>query len=147
VVSKQTTRKINDQSGFTIIEVITTLIVMTILLTVVAQIVTLSNASAARTRRYDVANSLAFSKVQEYELKDFDSIPIGTSANNYEVEDFTAAVLANGEATYQTVSATVTSEPRSGSLILLGVIIDYTYGSDSQTIEYSTFIQVGGVGR
>jgi len=136
-----------DRSGFTTIEVIISLFIITILISISLGIVLLSNQINARTRAYSEANSLAFSKIQEYELKDFGDIDNGSSANNFEVEDFSSEVLANDEVKYSSASAKVRSQPVSGSLKKIVVLVVYSHLNETREIEYATYIQMGGVGR
>ena len=136
-----------DKSGFTTIEVLLSLFIMTILISISLGIVLLSNQINARTRAYSEANSMAFSKIQEYELRDFYDIANGNGGSNFEIEDFSSEIMANTEVEYSSASAKVRSEPVSGSLKKIRVIVVYSHLGETRDIEYATYIQLGGVGR
>ena len=118
-------------------------------LTVGFSILVLGNQVSSRTESLLAANSVAFSKIQEYENKTFSNISIGDSANNYEIEDFSSQMSTLTHGRVKNAVAKVYSEymPNSESLINLRVIIDFQYGSRMRKIEYGTYIQMGGVGR
>ena len=136
-----------DKSGFTTIEVLISLFIMTILISISLGIVLLSNQINARTRAYSEANSLVFSKIQEYELRNYGDIANGSGASNFEIEDFSDEVLANTEVEYTAASAKVRSQPVSGSLKKIIVTVVYSHLGETRDIEYATYIQMGGVGR
>ena len=78
------------ESGFTIVEVLLSLFVLSTVLTIGFQIVTLGNQMSTRAKVTLAANAIAFAKVQEYENKTFTNINTGVSGNNYEIEDFSS---------------------------------------------------------
>jgi len=135
--------------GFSLVEIMLAIALSGVALTVGFSILVLGNQVSSRTESLLAANSVAFSKIQEYENKTFSNISIGDSANNYEIEDFSSqmSTLTNGRV--KNAVAKVYSEymPNSESLINLRVIIDFQYGSRMRKIEYGTYIQMGGVGR
>ncbi len=135
--------------GFSLVEIMLAIALSGVALTVGFSILVLGNQVSSRTESLLAANSVAFSKIQEYENKTFSNITIGDSANNYEIEDFSSqmSTLTNGRV--KNAVAKVYSEymPNSESLINLRVIIDFQYGSRMRKIEYGTYIQMGGVGR
>ena len=140
-------KKNNKQGGFTIIEVMIAMVVMTILISVALTIVDVSNTYNARARNLSVANDLALGKMQEYELMEFGSIPVGSSASNYEVEDFTSDIVDETEVKYTSITGKVFSEAISGSLKSVRVEVVYEFGADEREIIYATYIQIDGVGR
>ncbi len=135
------------QTGFTVIEVLIGLLLLTILISVSLEIVLYSAQSNEKSRSYNEANTQVFAKLQEYELKDFTDIANGNSTNQYEIEDFSSEATANSNGLLQGVDATVHSQPISGSLKKLTAKITYTHNGQSRLIEYATYIQIDGVGR
>ena len=70
--------------------------------------------------------SLAFAKIQEYELKEFSDIAVGNSSNDYLIEDFSAEVESRPDNKFKNVAATVHSQAESGSLKKLCLNLKYT---------------------
>ena len=137
----------NNQAGYLLVEILVSLFVVVILVTVGALILNISNGARSRAENFGEANALAFAKIQEYELKDFSDIPNGIAGNNFEIEDFSAEVEARPENKFKNVDAKVFSEAESGSLKRLWLSLYYEFGSGGFTVEYATYIQVDGVGR
>lgn len=142
-------RLASEHGGFTLIEVMMTLFVVVIIVIVGFDISKVSDQTNSRTRQYAEANSLAFGKLQDYETRDFTSIPVGDIADNYEVEDWSAEVTSKSGGLVINPVAKVYSqyEPGSGSLLKVRVVLDFQYGGEIRRIEYATYIQLGGVGR
>ncbi len=138
------------QQGFSLIEIMLALVLSSVVLTVGFTLLTLGTQLNARTETLLAANAAAFAKVQQYENKVFTDIPIGDSASQFEVEDFsstlptiTGNIVKSGTAKVYTQYANDTTQ----SLIKIRVVIDYKYGSRDRKIEYGSYIQLGGVGR
>ena len=138
---------IKKQGGFTIIEVLVALVLLTMLISISLEIVLFSNQSNERSRAYGEANNQVFAKLQEYELRDFNDIPNGNASNGYEVEDFSDEAETNGAGLLRDVDAVVQSQGISGSLKKLTAKITYTHDAKPRLIEYTTYVQIGGVGR
>jgi len=138
-----------NEAGFSLIEIMLSLVLSSIVLMVGFQLLTLGSQLNTRTETLLAANSIAFAKIQEYENKTFDNIPASSSATPYQIEDFSAQMITDSGGFINSGTAKVYSnfEPSSGSLKKLNVIIDFQYGSRTRKIEYATFIQMGGVGR
>lgn len=134
------------QQGFTIIEAMLGLAAASVLALTAMSLTTLSTQIIGNTKRYLVVNSSAFAKMQEYENRTFNNIPDGT-APNYEVEDFSASMASLTNPRIDSPVAKVYSEPISGSLKKIRVVINYQNGTQNRFIEYATYIQLGGVGR
>ncbi|MFT4532598.1 MAG: prepilin-type N-terminal cleavage/methylation domain-containing protein [Candidatus Saccharimonadales bacterium] len=92
----------NDQLGFSMIEILISLVLISALLLAMNLIVINSIGLNARANDRSEASSLAFKKVQDYINLDYDDIPIGDVLTTYEVEDFSteseALGLLNAEA-------------------------------------------------
>ncbi len=137
------------QQGFSLVEIMMAIALSAVALTVGFTLLTLGNQISSRTEALLAANSAAFAKVQQYENKAFGNIPIGVSADNYEVEDFSADIPTTTGGKVKNAVAKVYTQymPNSASLVKMNVVIDFQYGSRMRKIEYGTYIQLGGVGR
>ena len=133
--------------GYLLVEILISLFIVVILVTVGAMILNISNGARSRAENFGEANSLAFAKIQEYELKEFSDIPVGIAGSDYLIEDFSAEVEARPENKFKNVLATVHSDAESGSLKKLWLSLYYEFGSGGFTVEYATYIQIDGVGR
>lgn len=135
--------------GFSLVEVMMALVLASVVLIVGFQLLVLGNQVSARTESLLTVNAATFAKIQEYENKTFDSIPVGDIANDYEIEDFSTQLISESGNSVHRATAKVYSQfmPNSESLIKLWVIVDFGYGSRDRLIEYATYIQMGGVGR
>lgn len=80
--------------GFSIVELLVALLVVSFLGGVIFSIVSNSTSLNARTSKRAEAGSLAFKKIQDYINRSYINIPIGNTATNYEVEDFSAEAEA-----------------------------------------------------
>ena len=115
------------QSGFTIVEILVSLVVVTVLLIVMTAVLENGFSINGKTQSRAEAGSLAFKKIQDYINLDFDSIPIGDGATSYEVEDFSAEAEALN---LNNASAKIFIEPESE----LATTATSTTTSFSQTI-------------
>jgi prepilin-type N-terminal cleavage/methylation domain-containing protein len=131
--------------GFTIIELMTTLALLSwLMLTVFGFMIQIDN-TLDKTERRLVATTTMYEKYQEYETKTFANLTQGTAASSYQVEDFTS-----------TLPASIRS-PRSGKVYIrditptlkkVDVRLTYTESpGKSRTLNISTGIQESGVGR
>jgi len=102
--------KVSDQQGFSLIEVLISLGVVSVFLVVLAAIIQNGVVVNGKTAVRAEASSLAFKKVQDYINLDYDSIPIGDVLTAYEVEDFSAEAAALN---LKNASAKVYVEPES----------------------------------
>lgn len=134
-----------NDAGFSIVELLITLIVIGV--TFGAFVITFTSIQSINKKALDInsANEVAFSKVQEYENKDFSSItttsPSGTLV---EVEDFTSTLSStlgsskSGKVYINTISPTLKH---------VTVSIKFGSGPDERIIEYASLIQKNGIGR
>lgn len=139
-------KKSVEQSGFTIIEALLGLAAASVLALTALSLTNLSTQIIGNTKRYIVVNASAFAKMQEYENKTFDNIPVGT-APDFEVEDFSSSLSSQTDPKIKDPVAKVYSEPISGSLRKIRVRVSYMNGTQQRFIEYATYVQMGGVGR
>ena len=138
------------KKGFSLVEVMMAIVLASVALGVGFSLLTAASAMNARTETLLAANAAAFAKVQQYENKTFSNISIGDSAGSFEIEDFstslptiTGNIIKSGTAKVYSEYAYETTQ----SLIKLRVVIDFPYGNRTRSIEYGTYIQLGGVGR
>ena len=132
--------------GFTVVEALLGLAAACVLALTAMSLTTLSRQIVGNTKRYLVVNATAFAKMQEYENKTFDNIPVGT-APDFEIEDFSSSLTSVNDPIIKEPVAKVYSQPISGSLRKLRVVINYKNGNQDRYVEYATYIQMGGVGR
>ena len=134
-----------NQYGFTIIELLITLMVLSIAFTSFMTIFLTIDGVSDRTFDLVTANDAAFTKMQEYENRDYLNIPVGDIASNYEVEDFTSSLSSD----LKNPSGKVFAQYEGLSLTLKRVDVRVTYevGNDPKVIEYANLIQISGVGR
>lgn len=134
-----------DEKGFSIIELMTTLAVLSwVMLTIITFMVQIDGI-LDKTERRLTAITVLYEKYQEYETKSFTNLTQGTSSNNYEVEDFTDDLPADLR---EPRSAKVFVRNVTPTLKKLDVRITYKESpSKSRTINISTGIQESGVGR
>jgi type II secretory pathway pseudopilin PulG len=78
-----------QQGGFTIVELIIALLLVSLIIGVMSVIVLDGLSLNTRATRRTEASSLAFKKIQDYINLEYDNIPIGDDTLGYEVEDFT----------------------------------------------------------
>jgi prepilin-type N-terminal cleavage/methylation domain-containing protein len=101
-VGKKEKRLQSNQKGFSMVEVLVALSLVSMLISVIYVIIINSTSLNAQTTLRAEAGSLAFKKIQDYINLGYDNIPIGDDAFSYEVEDFSAeaetARLANAQA-------------------------------------------------
>ncbi len=137
--------KIETEDGFSVVELLITLIIIGIFFG--SFTLAFTSIQGINKKANDVidANQIAFSKMQEYENKSFTSIttttPIGSLV---EVENFSSSLPTKLEA------------PRTGKVYvntlsptLKQVIITVEFGSGSaiRRVQYGNFIQAQGIGR
>lgn len=134
-----------DQKGFSIIELMTTLAVLSIVTLTVFSFMIQVDGTIDRTEERLLATTLAYEKYQEYETKTFDDLPQGTSANSFVVEDFVSSLPADLKPPR---SAKVYIRDITPTLKKLDVRLTYQDSKNkSKTINISTGIQESGVGR
>ncbi len=134
-----------DKSGFSVIELIVTLVVVGVIFT--AFTTTFAGIENISKKATDVATAsqLTYAKLQEYENKNFASLPATSPSGTLrQVEDFSASLPA------------VLESPRSGKVYIntfsstlkqIDVKVTFGSGPTQRYIEYVTFIQKNGLGR
>lgn len=139
------TRDRNQQGGFTIVELLITLIVIGVVFG--AFMTTFTSIQNINKKALDVnaASVAAFTKLEEYENQNYTLLP-ATSPNGElkEVEDFGSTLNTTLEA------------PRTGKVYIntisptlkqVVVSVEYGSGGAKRVIQYATFIQRSGLGR
>ncbi len=79
---------LQNAAGFTIVEILVSLFVVTSLLVSASTVVSTASSVNARTNLRADASEVAFQKLQDYINTDYNNLPIGDVASSYEVEDF-----------------------------------------------------------
>ena len=135
----------DNQAGFSVVELLITLIIIGVAFGAFTVIFTTIQTINKKATDISVANTLAFSKMQEYENKTFSAInttsPYGSLIL---VEDFSSTLPSSlqsprvGQVFVNTVSAS-----------LKQIIVNVTYGNsaDQRQLQYADFIQTNGLGR
>jgi prepilin-type N-terminal cleavage/methylation domain-containing protein len=106
----KTISKDSSEYGFSMVEIMVSLVVLSMLVGVMFTIVTNSSSLNAKTALRAEAGALAFAKIQDYINLSFNNIPIGDDVNAYEVEDFSSEAQA---LKLSNASAKVYIEPES----------------------------------
>lgn len=136
---------IKDQKGFSIVELLVTLIVIGVVFG--AFMTTFTSIQSINKKSIDLnaANTVAFAKMQHYENTAFSSLPNTTPQNTLQqVEDFSSSLPSNLAAPRV---ATVHINSISPSLKQVVVNVQYGSGGTQQTVQYANFIQKNGIGR
>lgn len=132
------------QGGFTIIELLITLIVIGVVFS--AFLTTFVTIKSINKNSTDIqtANTLAFNKVQQYEDKVFSTLPnTSPSGTLVEVEDF-SATLPTTLPGNRSAKVFINTYP-TGTLKQVVVRIDYGYSGAEKRIEYADLIQRDGI--
>ncbi|MCA9333014.1 type II secretion system protein [Candidatus Saccharibacteria bacterium] len=135
----------NDSDGFTIVELLITLIIIGTAFG--AFMVSFTTIQNIHKKAIDIAeaNSIAFAKVESYENTNYSSLPSTTpSGTLQEVEDFSSSLPTSFEA------------PRVGKVYIntvsdtlkhIVVTVEFGSGDSKRTVQYANFIQRNGIGR
>ncbi len=84
-------RTISSETGFTIVEILVSLSIVSILLLSTETVVISTATLNAKTNLNADASEAAFQKLQNYVNTNYDNIPLGLVGTSYEVEDFSTA--------------------------------------------------------
>ncbi len=122
----------SEQSGFTLVEILVSLALVSILLLSTAVVVSSSATINAKTSLAVDASEVAFQKLQDYVNMSYDNIPIGLVGANYEVEDFSGAPEVEK---FSNVEAKVYVTPES--VVDSGTTTNTTDYSESATADTS----------
>ncbi len=134
-----------DSSGFSIVELLITLIVIGVVFG--AFMVTFTSIQSINKKSTDMhaANTLAFAKAQQYENTAFNNLPNTTPQNSLQqVENFSSSLPS-----YLPSPRTATVHINTISPTLKQVVVNISYGSggNQQIVQYANFIQKNGLGR
>jgi prepilin-type N-terminal cleavage/methylation domain-containing protein len=134
-----------DTRGFSVVELLITLIVIGVVFgTFLTAFTSIQNINK-KSLDLSAANTLAFAKVQEYENKNYTSLPTTSPAGTLvEVEDFSPTLPASFESPK---TAKVYVNTVSPSLKQIVVTITFGSGATQRQIQYGNFIQKNGLGR
>jgi prepilin-type N-terminal cleavage/methylation domain-containing protein len=134
-----------NQTGFSLVELLITMLVIGVLFG--AFLITFTSIQNINKKALDIntANTIAYAKVQEYENKDFTSLPNTTPTGSLvQVEDFSSSLPNSLESPRV---ATVSVNTMSTTLKQVVVNIQFGGGPSQRTIQYADFIQKNGLGR
>jgi prepilin-type N-terminal cleavage/methylation domain-containing protein len=127
---------VKNNEGFTLVEVMVSLILVALLLGVMSTVIQNAMTLNAKTTLLADAGALAFKKAQDYINLEYDDVPIGDDVSNYEIEDFSLEAEALN---LKNANAKVYSEPASQISGSAPVVTNYT-----QSIAANTAFVDGG---
>lgn len=135
----------DNQSGFTVVELLITLIIAALFVTVFFQLFTLSDTISNASFQLAQADQITYGKLQKYENRSFAAIPVLNGNTPTQVEDFTSELPTTLPSPYvgQVLTAQITPT-------LKAVTVRTTYGpagSSQRIIEFADYIQQSGLGR
>ena len=133
-----------SQKGFSMVEVLVALSLVSMLISVIYVIVINSTSLNAQTTLRAEAGSLAFKKIQDYVNLGYDNIPIGDGAFSYEVEDFSLEAesesLANATAKVyiepESVLTTSTNTETTDFTQTITADAAFVSGSEINSVDY-----------
>lgn len=137
--------RVNSEGGFSVVELLITLIVIGVIFG--AFTTTFTSIQNINKKALDVnsASVSAFSKLEEYENKNFTALQTTTpSGTLVEVEDFSTTLNTTlqaprvGKVYINTISPTLRQ---------VVVSVEFGSGPAKRVIQYATFIQRSGLGR
>ena len=134
-----------DNNGFSIVELLITLIVIGVLFgAFLISFTSIQNINKKATD-INVGNQLAFAKVQEYENKDFNTLPATNPQGSLQsVEDFSSSLPGTLESPRTGIVYINTVSPTLKQVV---VNIQFGSGPSQRVIQYGNFIQKNGLGR
>lgn len=132
------------EEGFTVVELLVMLAVLVIIFTTFASSFSTIQTINKKASDVNIANQIAFAKVQEYENKPYSSLTNTTPQGSLvQVEDFTSSLPSTLQ---KPRSAIVYINTVSSSL--KQVVVDVEYGDSTaqkHIVEYTDFIQKNGL--
>ena|SRR5687768_14949022 len=130
--------------GFSTVELLYTLVIAGMFLVMFYQTYVIAEALSGKA--YDLArvNEKVYQKVQQYENRDFSTIPTPNGTTPTEVEDFAPELPDN---VAQPVIAKVFTAALTPTLKAVNVKATYGSGGSQRIVEYTTYIQESGLGR
>ena len=137
--------RVHSEGGFSVVELLITLIVIGVVFG--AFTTTFTSIQNINKKALDVnsASVSAFSKLEEYENKNFTTLPTTTPGGTLvEVEDFSSTLNTTLEAPRVGKVYVNTISPTLRQVV---VTVEYGSGPAKRVIQYATFIQRSGLGR
>lgn len=133
-----------NQQGFSTVELLSTLVIAAIFITIFYQLYVTINIVATRANHLALANEATYGKLQQYENTDFQDITTPGGVTSAEVEDFSASLPTALPSPRVAKVSTALLTPT-----LKAVNVKTTFGQDgaAQIIEYTVYLQESGVGR
>ncbi len=129
----------NSESGFTILEVVVTIVISGFFIISMSTIVKNLNVLNARTRDFTVATAFMENKVEELRNASFIALPDDGTTVDFSAE-LPSTLTAPNSATYSVTDETV-------SLKKINFTISYNDFGQTRTVQYSTMIGELGVGQ
>lgn len=144
IITLSMKRPIHNQAGFTIVELLITLTILTTAYIAFNSLFVSVEHISDRSNEFILANAAAAAKMQAYENTQFENINIADLQEEIEVEDFEPSLPAelNGPR-----SAKVYSTMLSPTLKRVRVTITYEDFADGEEVTYVNLIHESGLGR
>lgn len=133
-----------SSKGFTTVELLSTLIIAAMFLAIFYQVYITGDAVSTRSYHLVLANEVTYRKLQEYENVEFQSITTPGGTTPTQVEDFADELPTNLPVPATAVVSTALLTP---TLKAVNIKTTYGEGATERIIEYTTYIQEGGIGR
>lgn len=116
--------------GFTVIEVLVALLLVSLLLGVMFSVVQNAASLNAKAKLRADAGSLSFKKIQDYINLDFDDVPVGDDLSAYEVDDFSDEAE---DFNLRNATAKIYVEPESEVSAPTSTTVSYTQAVSADT--------------
>lgn len=136
--------KVESNKGFTTIELLSTLLIAASFLAIFYQLYITGDAVATRSNHLVLANQVTYGKMQQYENAEFQAITTPGGTTPTQVEDFADELPTNLPVPTTAVVNTALLTP---TLKAVNIKTTYGEGATQRIIEYTAYIQEGGVGR
>lgn len=129
-------KKISDESGFTLVELLVTMVVLGIVITSLAALYYMMQVTQAQSQRYDLAVRAARTEIEDLRNSGYDSLSPGSTIN------FTSSLPSGLPAGK---SGTVTVSQPTSDLRRVDVTITYTDYGIAKTVTLSSDIGIIGL--
>ena len=132
------------EDGFTVVELIITLVITSLFVVIFYQMYTAVNAINNRGYQLALSTKAGYAKLQEYENKLFSDIDTPGGQDSAPIENFVGELP---EILGPDKTAVVSSASITPTLKAIDVKVTYTSYGFPQIVEYTTYIQESGLGR
>lgn len=140
IVSRRShTQKLNNEDGFTLVELIVTATLVSVASMAIIGIFTTIGIINRQSRNMAVATAIAEQKIEIYRDAGYEAIPTGSPA-----EDFSNKLPANFGAPKSAVANVTTVSP---GLKRVDILINYTESGSPKKVQTTTLMTERGINR